>query len=287
MYIKLSAAGVALVIAVGLFMAPLAWGEEITDMWRFSSETKEGERVLSHSLTLFRKNGVFEGATGKRCSIAEGREVEVPLQRVEFDPTTRKVSFFGYWTSAENEDGSAKTFDIKFEGSIGDKNIEGKLTYINSDDCLRPTDGSVTLARIDTGVKSDLVKEVISPTASVKGRYDIRLTGRPSLNDLNGKKTWVGGRGFAFIGGSKSNFKDINNPSQIEIEVTAKGFDAFKPCHPVVRAGASDPNNVIQIIGDGKMEIKATKNLKNPVGLFNLKTVSRCRELPGNKPAFR
>lgn len=267
---------------------PVFGDEPITDMWRFQSEVKEGERVLSHSVTLFRKGGVFEGTTGKRCSISEGRENEVPLQKVDTDLTTRKVSFFGYWDSAENEDGTPKAaYDMKFEGSIGDKNVEGVITYITTDPCLRPVEDKVTLTRIDTGVKSDLVKEVASPTANVKGRYDIRLFGRPSVNDLNGQKTSVGGRGFAFVGGSKANFQSLATPSQLEIDITGKGFDGFKPCHPVARQGTTEQNNVIQIIGDGKFETKATKNPKNPIGIFHLKTVSRCREIPGNKSAFK
>ena len=256
-------------------------------MWRFVSDTKEGERHLSHSLTLFRKNGVFEGHSGKKCGIAEGREAEYPLQRIDVDLTTRKVSFFAFWGTPENDDGTTRTFDAKFEGSIGDKNITGTLTYINPDDCLRPVESPVTLTRTDTGVKSDLVKEAASPTANVRGRYDVRLLGRPSVNDLTGKKTWVGGRGFAFIGGSKNTFKNLKTPSQIELEFSGKGFEQFKSCHPIARAGAVNPNNTIQIIGDGKMETKATKNPNNPVGLFLLKSVARCREIEATKPAFK
>ncbi len=262
-----------------------AHANEITDQWRWGVETKDGDRVYSHSLMLYRKNGVFEGHAGKRCSIAEGREREIALEEIEFDKVTRKVSFRIYWSNPE-EDGARRPFDAKFDGTLGARNIEGALTYINLDDCLKPVEGKVTMAYLETGVKSDLVKEVIPPTANVKGRYDIRVMGRPSVKDLNGKKVWVGGRGHAFIGGNKTGFMEFKNPSQIEMEFVGKAFDTFRACAPVVREGAADPKSVIQIIGDGKLETKATKNPKNPVGLFTLKTLTRCREIGGDHKAF-
>ncbi len=269
-----------------LFLISGLASAEMTEQWRWGVDAHEGDRVLSHSLTLYRINGKFEGHAGQRCSIAEGREKEIPLEEVEFDRVTRKFTFSIYWSNPM-EDGQRRPYDAKFEGTLGDRNIDGVITYINPDPCLKQVEGGkIMMVYMDTGVKSDLVKEIIPPTANVKGRYDIRVMGRPSVNDLNGKKAWVGSRGHAFVGGSKHNFMDFKAPTQIEIEFVGKAFDTFKACAPIAREGAADPKNVIQIIGDGKLETKATKNPKNPVGLFTLKTLTRCREVAGDRKPF-
>ncbi len=278
-------AGLALVVSQ-LLSSPLH-AEEITDQWRWATEMLEGDRKLSHSFTLYNRGGTFEGHAGKSCTIAGGREKEIPLEKVEFDRLTRKVSFMMFFDEPLSEDGTRRTYDAKFEGSLGDRHIVGVITYINADECLRPVEGNVTMTYMDTGVKSDLVKEIIPPTANVKGRYDIRIIGRPQVSDLNNDKAWIGGRGHAFIGGAKAHFMDHKNPSQIEVDFVGKAFHTFKACAPIAREGAADTaKGVIQIIGDGKMVKKPTKNPKNPVGLFTIKTLTRCREVASDRKAF-